>query len=493
MASDIYYSGNPADWNALEGVYIDEVPAAAVVEGVDMQTVGMATKTVRGPTNRAVLCDTPERFNAVFGGRDITPGGALYSEGYKALLGKQFAPLYVRRVAASAAVAATVTADTKLKIDASSVGIWGNQVNYAIVDPTDGNANHFNLQLTLGNLLVSYENLDISGTNDNTLAVVGDDDGNIVVLTKLSAGRPVNGSGALAGGDDGTVATTDYLTGLTDIANTEGVSVCFVPEATPTPATLNTGIVTLAAEANERTFFVWSGVFTNTPAQEVTAKTAQITTPSPRIYWFYNGAKVLDPASGTKVDVAPHTFAASIMSRNAVDVHIGAVATLSQTASVLGLENEALKRGDLVTLRKNGICSFEHQKRGFRFRSGIATDGFTRLVDRRQRDYLQQSGGEFLAPFVDGTNSAEARAQMSGGLASFSDNLKTSGRIVEDYRVKVIGTAEDRAQNREIILWEVRLIGHTEVIVLRTDIATGTIVDVGTSPAASMSAARSRL
>ena len=477
MASDVTYSTNPADWTQLEGVYISEEPVASQVQGSDLNVTGWAGRCVKGPSSPTYV-NSSERFQSVYGGMRATQSGAIIGEVAKGLVGKQFAPLWVRRVTASGAAAATLSL-TQVRVSASSPGLWGNNLS-AGVEGTD--ASLFDLRLIDNDSGKQwlYQGFNVTGTNDNCLAIVGDDDAVPVKVTKLAAGRPANASPApLTGGTEGTLADSDYIAGITDIAYTDGVAICLVPEASPTQSALNAAILQLVADANDRVYLTWSGSPGNTVQQEVTAKGTQITTPHPRIYWFFNTAFVLDPLTGTKIEVAPHTWAASILSRNAVDVHIGALQTLAQTMGVTGLHNEALRRADLIQLRKAGICSFEHQKRGFRFRSGIATDSTTRLVDRRQRDFLQISSGDYLAPFVDEPNVPIRRAMMAGGLSSFCDRLKSAQRIVDDYSVKIVGTDEERANNMESIQMNVRLIGHTEEIILKTNVATGVTIDAG--------------
>jgi hypothetical protein len=482
MASDIYYSSNPAEWTQLEGVYISEEAPAGLVEGVDFNTVGIAGRCVRGPLV-PTLVTSPARFAEVFGGRALSAGGALYGEVWRALLGKQFGPVVVRRVAAADAVFATHSfsdATTPvLKVDASSVGSWGNQATAAVEAASDADATHFNLRVAMGGREALAENVNLTGTADTLALAFGDDDGVIVHLSKLAPGRPVNVTATpLTGGTDGAVASAEYIAAVTDLAHVDGVDIVLAAEASPTHATLNAAIISLAATVPDKVFLIWSGVHGNTPAQEATAKAAQCVTTPDRVFWFYNSAKVIDPETATKIDAAPHTFAASILSQNDVDVHIGAIETLKQTASVVALRNEALTRGDLIMLRKAGICSFEKQKRGFRFRSALAVDARTRLVDRRQRDWLQISASEFLAAFVDSKNTVERRALMAGGLATFSGNLQDQRRVVEAYKVNANITSDgNRALGIEEILWAVRLIGHIEFLVFRTNIGTGVVIE----------------
>src|SRR5262245_61533479 len=251
MASDVTYSTNPADWTALEGVYISEEPVASSVQGVDLNVTGWAGKCVKGPT-KPTYVNSSERFQSVYGGMRAVAGGPIVGEVAKGLIGKQFAPLWVRRVVASGATPATLSL-TNVKVDASSAGTWGNGLKVAI-EGSDANA--FDLRLTdASGAQWVYEGINVTGTNDNCTAVVGDDDAVPIKVTKLTAGRPANAPAAsLAGGTDGTLTDADYIAGITDIAYTDGVAICLVPEAAPSQTALNAAILALVADANDRVY-----------------------------------------------------------------------------------------------------------------------------------------------------------------------------------------------------------------------------------------------
>jgi len=481
MSSDIYYTTNPDEWTALEGLYISEETPPNPVEGVDLFTVGLAGKCVRGPETPQFIGDKA-RFVEVYGTLRETPAGAIVGEVYKALLNKPFGSLVIRRIAAVDAALAThsfnATATPIIRVDASSRGAWGNSLKVAIEAATDAVSNHFNLRVDYLGKQVVYINLDVTTGNDNTLAVIGDDVGVWIKVTKLADGRPDNiALTALTAGSDGTAVDADYAAGITDLASYDGVAVCLVPEAAPTQATFNGTLVTLAASAVDRIFLTWSGVHNQSKSGDDTAKLAQITTPSRRIAWCYNTLKVVDPDTGFKIDVAPHTLMASILSQVAIDVHPGASEALPMAAGIAGVFNTSLSRGDLKQALKDGICCVENTKKGFRFRSAVMTDG-SEIVDRRELDFILGSEADFLDEFVKTKNIEERRAQMAGGLTTFLSGLRDAHRIVEEFAVRTnVTTDNQRGKGIEIIEQQIRLVGHIRFLVLRTIAGTGVTVE----------------
>jgi hypothetical protein len=489
MASEIYVSTNPADWTRLEGLYISERTPPAFVVGRDLSTVGMATRTVRGPLTPQVIT-SPARFLEIYGGRDFGSGGAIVNEGWKALLNKRFGRIVVRRVTAAAAAAATVTLDDTpgaggtniITVAASSVGAWGNDLRVSIENATSGVSTQFNLRVKWAGRETLYQNLDTSGSNNNLLAVLGDDLGNLVVVTKLANGRPHNQTDtALSGGSDGSIADSDYVAGLTDIANYEGVSICLIPEAPPTPATVHTSMVSLAGQVSDRVFLTWSGVLTNTPAQEISAISAQITTRSDRIIWCYNPTKTLDPETATLVDQAPHVWMASILSQTDVDIHPGDHDNAPLLSGITEVRNSALTRSDLISLRDAGISTLERLPGEFNFRSGVTsllTPGRTEITRRRMTDFLQLSMAERLKFHVKKRNTVERRLTIRSEVEGFLQPLKDQERIVEDFEINQdsVNTAASRAQGIERMLVRVNTIDHILHFVLDTEI--GSAVEI---------------
>lgn len=515
MASDVYFTTNPAEFTRLEGLYVSERNPPGFIRGRDLSAVGMSGVTVRGPTTVQQITSTA-RFLEIYGGRDFGSGGALVNEVWAALLNKPFGTLYVRRITASAADAASLNfeegvdgAGTEvLKVAASSTGDWGNNVAAAVEDASDGDSDHFNLVVTYLGEEVTYENLNIKTASDDNLSeVVGDDVARWVTLTKLADGRPANSSTITetnwvasknadetmnlgttltaytsVAGDDGTVASADELAAIQDLAVYEGPSIVLQAGTAVDQNALNGEMVTQAAAVSDRIFLTWAGTHDQAVATETANLVTDITTRSDRIVWCFNSPWTLDPETAVEIQRPPHEFMASILSQNDVDVHPGAATTSKQLTGIRRLGNEVLTRADLIALRDAGISTLEKLPGMFLFRSARTTSltsGLEEITRRRSADFLQLSASDRLRYFVKRKNTLEVRAQMAGELTAFSQSLLDQGRIVEAFQIdqESVNTDAQRAQGIEKILWRIRLIGHLLHLVLETEIGTGVVIE----------------
>lgn len=506
MASEVFFTTNPSEWTKLEGLYISERKPTGFIRGADLNDAGIAGQCVRGPTTIQEISG-PARFAEVYGGRDYGAGGTIRGEIWRALLNKKFGRLYVRRVVASDATTATVTLDdlagvggtNVLTVAASSAGAWaaaGNGLTISIENATSAVSTQFNLKVSYNGTDKVYENLDINGANDNLLTVIGDDAANLIVATKVAPGRPHNQAAtALTGGTEGTLAVGQYTTAVTELANVPGPKIVFVAEASPTPATLNGTIVTLAATVTDRVFCVWSGVPGNTAAQDVTAVAAQITTRSDRIIWCFGAGKTIDPSTATKIDTYPHHWMASILTQVDVDVHPGSEETKELLAGISNLNNPSLTRDDLKSLRSAGISSIEalptSEGGGFKFRSGVTTSLTpfkTEITARRMRDFLTLSAAQRTKEHVKEKNIRIRRMMIEGELTAFCEGLQENDRIVArtddpegsglGFKVDqtTVNTPPEQALGLHRVLWQVRFINHMNHLVLETDMSTGVTI-----------------
>lgn len=511
MAAGVYFNTNPAEWTRVEGLYISEQKSPGLIQGVNLSLPAIAGKCVRGPSAPMKITSVA-RFLEVFGGRDVANDESfpLYGEVWRAAINKPMGAMVVRRVYASDATTASIDLETNangtggtavLRVAASSPGAWpmGSRLKCKVESPSDGVSGKFNLRVSYLGAEVVYENLDIRTGTDNLSAVVGEDEANWVVLTKLADGTPVTTgmSGLDTGGfidvgeavsnfanvvgTDGTVAASDYVAGLTDINAVKGVGITLVAEAAPTHATLQAAIVTQAPTLSDRIILTWSGVHGQSVSTEVSGKGTAITTPSDRIVWCYNSAKTLDPSTSLKIDSPPHHWMAAILAQTDVDVHPGCDDTKKLNAGIMSLRNEALTRADLIALREAGICALEKDDDGFAFHSGVCTDNTatvqSEITTRRQRDFLQLSAASRLKSYVKVASSVTRRRTMVGELEAFSGELKDAERIVEEFEVlDNVTTDAQAAQGLRKILWRVRLIGHLLFLVLETDIDTGVTI-----------------
>lgn len=506
-------TSNPAEFTRLEGVYIDEKNPPGFVKGVFLNRVGVFGTTVRGPVDTPVDVTSYGRFLEVFGGRDRGSGGAIASEVWKSLLGKEWGSITVVRVAAAAAVAASFTAETAaggggtavLRVDASSAGAWGNDVQFKVSAATDLDANHFNLTVRYLGKDTTYENLDISGSNDNTLATVGDDYANVVTLTKLASGRPVNHSAGVDGADssgfvnlgetvaaftsvlgaDGTPAASDYTAagrGLNKLTFYPGLGVVYCANEDGTiTAAVNAAIMTATASIFDRVFCIHEGALTGAPVAVSTVATDAASFRRDRIIYCHNAAKFTDTETATMVLCAPNSVMANILSKIDVDVHPGEEATKRFTGGVKGLNDEGLTREDYITLREAGVCSLEKDSEGgFVFVSGVTTDltpGKTEITRRRSADFLQLSVADRLKFYVKKKSSLPLRAAMAAEVSAFLRGLQRQLRVVEEFEVSNTTSSAERSQGLELLLMRVKLIGHMLHIVLQTEIGTGVTIE----------------
>ncbi|HSR79097.1 MAG TPA: hypothetical protein VLN57_21165 [Xanthobacteraceae bacterium] len=519
MSTDVTFTTNPSDYQKLEGLYVAERGPTGFIRAADLSTTGLAARCVRGPDAPQVITNVG-RFLDIYGARDFGAGGAVIGQAWAALLNKAFGTLVIQRVRASDAVAASFTLETAaggagtavLRVDASSVGLWGNNVSVNVSAATDANANHFNLTAQyLGKQFV-FPNIDISATNvDNTALVIGSDVATVITLTKLANGRPVNttastdgadanafialGQTAIAGftgvaGTEGTLAVTDYNAGVNTLAAFPGVSVVLVPEIVAgSAATFHSNLVTLSSTVADRIFLTWAQAHGQSVSTEVTQVGTQITTRTDRIVWCYNSPFTIDPSTSQELQQGPHVWLGSILSQVDVDIHAGSFQTQALLAGCTRVTNTSLTRGDLIALKNAGISTLERLKNGFQFRSAVTTSltpGKTELARRRMADFLQLSAADRLVTYVKGKNVPETRALMGSELTAFSVGLQVAGRVIakddptagKGFSVDQVtgNTPAQRAQGEEHILWRVRLIGHMLALVFDTDISTGTVV-----------------
>lgn len=504
----IFFTSNPSDYSKLEGLYVTERRPPGFIRGADLSTVGFAGRCVRGPTTPTLITSAGQ-FLETYGARDYGLGGTLIGQVWAALQNKKFGPYIVRRVVAGDAVVASFTFETTaggggtevMRVDASSAGLWGNDVGIKIAAATDGNVNHFNMTAKYLGKEVLYENLDITTGNDNLALKIGTEASRFITATKLANGRPVNHSSGVDGADtllfvnlgetvsgftsvagaEGTLDEGDYVDGIEDLAVEPDVAVVLVPEAVPgTVATFHSSMVTLAASVSDRIFLTWAQAHGQSVATEIAQVAAQITTRSDRIWWAFNSPYTVDPDTDAEFQQGPHVWLASILSQTDIDVHAGSFETIALLAGVSRLTASSFSRDDLIALREAGISTLTRVKGGFQFQSVVTTDlnpGLTEGTRRRMADFLQLSAAERLQTYVKEKNTATRRAAMLAELVGFSEGLKRAERVIEDFGIDTttVNTKDQRSQGEEHILWDVDLIDHILALVLETNIKTGAV------------------
>lgn len=497
------FTTNDADIVALEGLYIKERnPPASVVEA-SLNTVGVFGKTMKGPVGKAVKISSEARFLEVYGGGYLN--GVRVNDVWTSMLNKGMSSLVVSRVAAAAAVAASFTLETLAngsgttvaRVDATSVGTWGNSVKIAVVNATDSDALKWDLitKDTLTGKTTRYPNLNTQAGQNNLATVIVADDGNLVVLTKLGDGRPINTSG-IAGADadgfislgqtiasftsvagtDGSVADSDYITGLSFLSNEPGIACIFAAEFQS--SALKDAMEVAANASSDRVFVIGA----NSESVAVAAAITDVANyRTDRIVYAYKHAYTIDPVLGAEILTHPASWMACLFANTDVDIHVGEEDTKRFLAGITRLHGAALARADYVSLRAAGISALEIDLGSPVFVSGVTTSvvpGKTEISRRRMADFLQLSLAQSLRFTVKKKNTASRRVANVGMINAFLGDLRNAERVVEDFKTdgEILNTPTQRSQGIEKILVRVKLIGHMLHVVLETEIGTGVVI-----------------
>ena len=508
---------NPAEYIQLEGVYISPKDPPPFVKEVGFSAVGVFGTCLKGPVNTPVAIRSPREFKNIFGlDRHDAGGTAINSEIWKALMNKKFGSLVVCRAAAAAAVAASFTLESTaggagtaiVRVDASSVGLWGNDVYWKVEAATDADGDHWNLKIKYKGEEFLYENLDTSATgNDNTLTVIGTGNARNIDLVKLADGRPSNSTPSTDGADadgytalgqtvaaytsiagaDGTIAGSDYTaTGgpLLQLASYKGIGVVFCGNEDGTiTAAVNAIMKTSAAASADRLFLIHEGDLTGANVAVSAVETDVASFRDGRVVYCHNSPYTVDPQTAAEVITAPNSWMACILANTDVDIHPGEEDTISFLAGISRLDQPSLSREDYKTLKAAGICSLERNEEGSHlFVSGVVTlltAGKTEITYRRMRDFIQLSAAKYGRPFVKKRGTQANQDQFQGGLEAWLEGLKKRGRIVKNYSVDLedVNDEDTEAQGLEYVALDVQLINHWLHIVFLTDIGTGTVIE----------------
>jgi hypothetical protein len=495
-----YFTTNDSDVSQLEGVYIKETNPPATVAETSLNTVGVYGVTLKGPVGQGILIGSEARFVEVFGGGYLA--GVNINKVWKSILNKGFSSLYVSRVAAAAAVAASFTTETatggggtaNMRIDASSVGTWGNSLQFRVYAATSGVSNAFNLDIkdTITGKIWTYPNLDIvTGGGDNTASVVGNDPGAPVLLTKLASTRPVNSTASTDGADasgftplgatvaaftsvagtDGSVADSDYLTyGLDVLATLKGVAIIYCAEYTS--ATIKAATKVFAAASSDRMFLIGADSHTVIASAAVSDVA---TYQSDRLIYCFNHTYTIDPVLGTEVLCKPESWMAAVLANTDVDIHPGEEDTKAFLAGITRIYYPALVRADYISLKAAGIAALEIDLGSPVFVSGVVTGltpGKTEITRRRMADFIQLSAAYTLRFHVKKKNTEQRRTAIAATLKGWLSGLKKQGRVVEDFNLdmNILTSPTDQANGIQRILLQVQLLPHMLEIVLVTEI-----------------------
>lgn len=374
----------------------------------------------------------------------VAPAGMAHSgSGYLSLIRKGWAqPLKFVRVTGSGAAAATCTIEKTGPVDCLTlalkyVGNNGNSVNATISAASDGDANHFNLTVSVvgasGTTTDLVQNLNYSGINadstpDLTRCLL------LGSITKVAAGVPLSGTTAFTGGSDGSITSGEYV-GTAGTAN-KGVAL-FEADRTidylfaddcggSLRSAVNAGLQAHADLMTDRVAFI------NGPSGQsaATARTDVANYRSLRAGYVDAWAYILDDVDGTKRLVPSASFAASVAAQLPPSTSIAWKSDVVQKM-LAGIVDLEFDRGDGAAANTDaGIITLMRERAGgFTFEAAPNTDmpvnpDKGQLNRTRMGHYIARSIVDSLRTNTDAPNVAAIQQDEIVAVDTFLGQLK---------------------------------------------------------------------
>ncbi len=419
------------------GVYAFERQPPAVIRPQGSAVVAIVEQFPWGPDQTPTEVSDPRAFIDMFAPWGTSHTGA----GYLSVMGKSWPTLKVVRVMGSGAAAATATVNktgptAMLTLTLKYKGVLGNSVTATTSAASDGDANHFNLTVSItgssGTTTDFLENLNYSGVGaDSTPNLT-----NCYLLgsiVKVVSGVPIIGSSTFTGGADGTIDATTYV-GTQGTAN-QGVAlfegdptVDFVITADPGNAirdAVNTGLVAHADYMTDRMAFI-NGDSGQTLANVATDVAAFR---SIRCCYIDVWAYVRDDVDGTERIVPPAPFAASVAASLSPSTSFAWKGSAVRALLNKIVRLEVLRGASAATNTENGVCTLiQETQGGFTFEAAVNTYAPINPAKRtykrtRMGHYMAKSITAALREYVDAPNVSTIQQDEINAVQDFGEQL----------------------------------------------------------------------
>lgn len=413
----IYRTNNVLEYAQVDGIVIDEKAADPSIKGVGTNKVLLLGQFQRGVEEIAAVTSTKQFYEEY--GNDNSYLGNI------ALLNKRFGSLKLLRVVASDAVAALLVledgaAAAVATLTAKHKGAYGNSIKVVVEAGT-----------TLKKITISDTNVkstiqpeiydEVNGANV-AVKLAGS------LLVDVSAIDDTKAFGdialtALATGDDGTIADTDYEDALALSQEDLVANIVILDEYN---ATRNLYMKAHAAITQER-MCIMGGAVSET-VTSVEGAVALLRDTDGRLIYAYNWIETL--VDGVKLFTSPASWIASIMSQTGPQVDPAYALNTKFLYGAISVKQK-LGRGDYIRLMNAGVCSFENDADiGIKLKSGVVTQiansSKLTILRRRMADWYTNSIGIFLKLYQNDINSEEKRTDVNAAIKGF-DNTYSQG------------------------------------------------------------------
>ncbi len=350
------------------------------------------------------------------------PGMSRTGAGYLSVIRKGWPLLKFIRVLGTAAVKATVALNKTgptavITLTLKYHGTAGNSVTATVSDASDGDANHFNLAVTVtgatGTTTDKLENLNYSA--------VGTASSPDLTKTLLLGSIAVNSTGIVlratstfASGADGTIDATTYVgtagtadKGLAKMESDRTVDGFFVGDpGNSIRAAVNLGLAAHADYMTDRVAYINS----DSGLSMVDTQTAAAISRSQRVVFVDQWVNITDDTDGTTRLVSGASWAASVASQLPPSTSIAWKSDKVQRmlSGIVDLESD---RGEAAASNTElGIVTFNREENGgFTFEAGVTTIAPTtpakrNLTRTRMGHYIARSIVSSLRTSTDAPN-----------------------------------------------------------------------------------------
>lgn len=427
------------------GVFGIERPTPATIQATGAAVVALVDTFPWGPD---------QSVYTVAGGADFAntfapPGMSRIGGGYMAVSGKAYPVLKIVRATGSAAAAATCpvnkTGPTLLfTVNLKYKGTAGNAVVCTTSAATDGDANHFNLTVSVtgasGTTIDKFENINLSAVGTVTTFAGAFTNSYLVgSITVATTGVPILGSTTCTGGLDGTIDSTAYVgtqgSGDKGSAKLEtDKSIDFVMTGDPGDsirAAVNAGLMAHADYMTDRMTFI------NGPSgQSLSAVQTDVSSyRSLRVCYQDNWAFQRDDVDGTQRLVGPAPFAVSVAANLSPSTSFSWKAQEAQRFmnAIVSLETSRGPTG-AYTNELAGINTLQREDDGgFTFESAVVTAAPTNPTKKkykrtRMTHYIAKAIVKSLRPYTDSPNVPSNQQDEVNAVDNFLTGLKRNAK-----------------------------------------------------------------
>jgi hypothetical protein len=499
--SEPYYSNNPLDWTALDGLYIDKQDPPLPLTAGGAGVVGCVAELPWGPVDTPILIGAPIALVRAFFGYDTDPdyyyGDGGSKTGYKGCIGlakKRWSSrgIYIVRVGHSGQAGAeknlmdgATPAKIALTIKAKYPGKLGDRIQYKVTN----NTSSFDLEVRWGDRAETYVGLTLTTMVER---VGGNSDLVVVAAGESGAALPVTVSSwtNLAGGSDGTPAASDYAgsdvskVGFRTFADYPDVELMFAAEFESD--TLDAAMDAWLLERGYGVFF--AGCAIGDALADAKAKRAALIAASDgsrtRICW--PGLRVTMP-NDRVVDTMSSGWQCAAAAQISPHRDIAAAGTKSAYTGCIALEDGVqITRADYIDALNHGIGAMEQlSSGGFKARSGIVADSDGRLLLQvRMADLIHRAEAKRLESYQNEPMDAEWKEGVRAAISDYLKYLQDPPRkMLKAFSVDdtSLNTESSEAAGEWYVVQKVQLYPPGRFIVVRSMIGTTVVITTETS------------